>query len=324
MAEQLSWDEWRAKAKKEYKKGVYTAQDMVKDWGYPEGIDPKEFRLIFRGGEPGKKSREAINTGKAKSNKGRTTKETYSTDLAGAARRSQDKQFKTVLDEASLFALNDKELASMIEHSVALNVTGVVDSPDASGDPTNRYIQPVTQGISKTDAENYLAQQGLDQEFVIMQDEQTGGNRVVPSKTANTFQFPSEQGVPFENLNDLKKLATGLAAGGAAALYGGMGTAASAAEVGVRSKIAEQTQNPIDRLQQGIAGASLAADVASYAPPLAIPASIASGALDVTNMGIDTVRNLYDELDNLGKNIKNMFKPVQRRFGGGYTPMKDR
>jgi len=212
----------------------------------------------------------------------------------------------------------------MIEHSVALNVTGVVDSPDASGDPTNRYIQPVTQGISKTDAENYLAQQGLDQEFVIMQDEQTGGNRVVPSKTANTFQFPSEQGVPFENLNDLKKLATGLAAGGAAALYGGMGTAASAAEVGVRSKIAEQTQNPIDRLQQGIAGASLAADVASYAPPLAIPASIASGALDVTNMGIDTVRNLYDELDNLGKNIKNMFKPVQRRFGGGYTPMKDR
>ena len=75
-------------------------------------------------------------------------------------------------------------------------------------------------------------------------------------------------------------------AGGAAALYGGMGTAASAAEVGVRGQIAEQTGNPVDRLQQGIAGASLGADVASYAPPLAVPASIASGALDVTNLSL--------------------------------------
>jgi len=33
MAEQLSWEEWRAKAKQLYKKGVYTANDMVRDWG---------------------------------------------------------------------------------------------------------------------------------------------------------------------------------------------------------------------------------------------------------------------------------------------------
>ena len=295
MAEQLSWDKWRAKAKKAYKKGVYTANDMVRDWGYPKGVDPAEFRMIFRSGEPGKKSREAINIGKAKSNKGRTVKETYSTNLAGAARRAQDKQFQTVLDEASLFALNNKELATMIEHGVALNVSDVVDSPDASGDPTNRYLQPVTKGISKTDAENYLISQGLEDQVVIMQDEQTGKNRFVPAKTANTFQFPSEQGQPFNNLADLKKLATGLAAGGVAAIYGGMGTAASAAEVGVRGKIADQTGNPIDRLQQGIAGLSLGADVASYAPPLAVPASIASGVLDATNMGIDTTRGLIKE-----------------------------
>jgi len=115
---------------------------------------------------------------------------------------------------------------------------------------------------------------------------------------------------------NLRKVATGLAAGGATALYGGLGTAASAAEVGVRGQIAEQTNNPVDRLQQGIAGASLTADVASYVPFLAVPASIASGALDVTNLGIDTARKLLDEL--------NRFKPVQRRFGGSYTPMKDR
>jgi len=309
MAEQLSWDEWRAKAKQTYKKGVYTAADMVRDWGYPEGVDPAEFRMLFRSGEPGKKSRAAINTGKAKSNKGRAVKETYSTDLAGAERRAQDKRFQPILDEASLFALNDKELATMVEHGTALNVFDAVDSPDASGDPTNRYLQPVTEGISKTDSENFLKSQGLEKDFVIMEDEQTGGGRLVSTKTANTFQFPSEQGQPFNNLADLKKLATGLAAGGAAALYGGMGTAASAAEVGVRGQIAEQTGNPVDRLQQGIAGASLAADVASYAPPLAVPASMASGALDVTNMGIDAVRGMIDEVSGL---ISKINKPFSR------------
>lgn len=318
MAEQLSWDEWRVKAKKAYKKGVYTAADMVKDWGYPEGVDPAEFRMLFRSGEPGKKNRAAINTGKAKSNRGRTVKETYSTDFAGAERRAQDKRFQPVLDEASLFALGDKELATMIEHGVALNVSDVVDSPDASGDPTNRYLQPVTEGISKTDAENYLKSQGLEKDVVIMQDEQTGGRRFVPAKTANTFQFPSEQGQPFNNLADLKKLATGLAAGGAAALYGGMGTAASAAEVGVRGKIAEQTGNPVDRFQQGVAGFSLAADAASYAPPLAIPASIASGAADVLNMGIDVTRGMLDEIANM----RSRLQQTQRK-GSRFTPFNN-
>lgn len=110
-------------------------------------------------------------------------------------------------------------------------------------------------------------------------------------------------------LKTLRGTATGLAAGGAAALYGGMGTAASAAEVGVRGQIAEQTGNPIDRLQQGIAGLSLGADVASYAPPLAVPASVASGALDVTNVGIDTIRGLMDEVSGL---ISRINKPSSR------------
>lgn len=206
MAKQLSLAEWKAKAEKAYKKGVYTAEDMVRDWGYPKEVDPAKFRMIFRSGKAGTKSREAINASKAKSNKGRTVKETYSTNLAGAERRAQDRRFQPVLDEASLFALGDKELAMMIEHGTALNVFDVVDSPDASGDPTNRYLQPVTEGISKTDAENYLKSQGLEKDVVIMQDEQTGGRRYVSAKTANTFQFPSEQGQPFNSLDDLKKL----------------------------------------------------------------------------------------------------------------------
>ena len=112
-----------------------------------------------------------------------------------------------------------------------------------------------------------------------------------------------------DKLKLMRRSATAFAAGGAATLYGGMGTAASAAEVGVRGQIAEQTGNPIDRLQQGIAGLSLGADVASYAPPLAVPASMASGALDVTNMGIDTIRGFMDEVSGL---ISRINKPSSR------------
>ena len=201
---QYSWDEWRAKAAKEYKKGVYTAQDMVRDWGYPKGIDPDKYRLLFDKGNPYKKDREKINTGKRASSRKRNAKETTSTNLAAAERKSQDQQFKQTLDEASLFALNDKELAMMIEHGVSINTFDNVDSNFASGDPSNRYLQPVTEGIKKTDFEKYLIDQGLDKQYTILDDEITGGRRVVDNKFANTFQFPSEQGVAVNSIDDLK------------------------------------------------------------------------------------------------------------------------
>ena len=78
-----------------------------------------------------------------------------------------------------------------------------------------------------------------------------------------------------------------------------LGTAASASELQTRTQIAEQTQNPIDRLQQGIAGTSLALDAASYVPVAAVPAGIASAALDVTNLAIDTGREFIDFLGSI-------------------------
>jgi len=152
-------------------------------------------------------------------------------------------------------------------------------------------------------------------EAAIMDHEGLFDIELTPKDRQNIFQNPTAEFADevieqrLNKLSTLKKAATGLAVGGAAALYGGMGTAASAAEVGVRGQIAEQTGNPIDRLQQGIAGASLAADVASYAPPLAVPASVASGALDVTNMGIDAVRGMIDEVSGL---ISKINKPFSR------------
>ena len=86
---------------------------------------------------------------------------------------------------------------------------------------------------------------------------------------------------------------TGLAAAGIAAL-GPLGTAVSAAETAGRKEIADETGNPVDRVQQYISGASLAADVASYAPPLTVPATIVSTGLDAINVGIDTTRGFIN------------------------------
>ena len=68
----------------------------------------------------------------------------------------------------------------------------------------------------------------------------------------------------------------------------------SAAETAGRKEIADETGNPIDRVQQYISGASLAADAASYAPPLTVPATIVSTGLDAINVGIDTTRGFIN------------------------------
>lgn len=100
------------------------------------------------------------------------------------------------------------------------------------------------------------------------------------------------------HLPTLRNAARGLAVGGVAAL-GPLGTAASASETAIRTKIANKTKNPLDQFQAMLSGFSLGADALSYAPPATIPATIASTAADVVNAGIDTGRDIYNSL--LGK-----------------------
>jgi len=87
-----------------------------------------------------------------------------------------------------------------------------------------------------------------------------------------------------------RKVLSTLTLAGAATLYGGFGTAISAAETEGRRRLASKTKNPVDWLQFGISGISLGADGASYHPLLSIPGSIISGAADVTNLSIDQLR----------------------------------
>ena len=55
----MEWNEWRLKANNSYKKGLYTIQNMVQDWGFPTDLDPKIVNLLFRNGKVGTKSRKS-------------------------------------------------------------------------------------------------------------------------------------------------------------------------------------------------------------------------------------------------------------------------
>jgi len=89
----------------------------------------------------------------------------------------------------------------------------------------------------------------------------------------------------------------GLAAAGILAL-GPLGTAASAAETIERERIAQETQDPLDQFQAGVSKFSLGADIASYAPPAAIPATIASTGADILNLVIDGGRAMLSNSNN--------------------------
>jgi hypothetical protein len=97
------------------------------------------------------------------------------------------------------------------------------------------------------------------------------------------------KGVP-KGLMPNRRALTALAAGGIATL-GPLSTAASAAETAGRFQIAQQSKDPADFVQAGIAGVSTLADMGTYVPPIALPAEAVSTGADMLNVGIDTVRS---------------------------------
>lgn len=90
-------------------------------------------------------------------------------------------------------------------------------------------------------------------------------------------------------MRNLRKIA-GTAAGAGVLGLGFLGTGASAMETDARRQIAQETGDVADKIQAGISGISLAADVASYTPIGAIPGTIISTGADVVNMTIDMFR----------------------------------
>jgi len=111
-----------------------------------------------------------------------------------------------------------------------------------------------------------------------------------------------------------RKQLTALAAMGVTT-YSALGSVASAAETAGRTQLAQQSGNPLDYVQAGLSGVSLAGDAVGVFPPAGPVGETVSTVADVANIGIDTARdpeplvNVYNkikedplnELEYLGK-----------------------
>jgi hypothetical protein len=153
-------------------------------------------------------------------------------------------------------------------------------------------------------------------------------NRLKKDVDANKFILPTpEPATPFEmnkgaaRLN--RKQLTMLAAAGVST-YSALGTAASAAETVGRTQMAQESGNPLDYVQAGLSGVSLAGDVVGAFPPAGPVGEVVSTVADVANIGIDTARdpepliNVYNkikedplnELEYAGKQVMGGLKKV--------------
>ena len=222
-----------------------------------------------------------------------------STELAGYEAKRLKQEVARINAEAEMFGLEP----SQIEH--------LADQEDAraikfgsSGDPTNKA--KVTQSEARF---KDSVKQNVPPGYSVTLNPTTESVRVIPDKFFDPVADPSTlPGVDISigsNVSTLRNkltadrgsirfkrgVATSLAAGGIAAL-GPLGTAASAAETVERTRIADETNDIVDRVQAGISGFSLAADTASYVPVATIPATIASTTADAINVGIDTFRGM--------------------------------
>ncbi len=141
----------------------------------------------------------------------------------------------------------------------------------------------------------------------------TSENLSGPVKTGNLFDQPFDSPQKLGNLprdvidqlNNIRNLpiaerrlaVKALAASGALTLFGGFGTAMSAAETYGRKSIFEETDDPLDKLQYQISAASLGGDAVSWIPTPWTVAIGSAGSLlaDTANTMIDFGRNPYSE-----------------------------
>lgn len=265
------------------------------------------------------------------------------------AKRSKAEKPKTPEESAQLRKLKVKaktESESLI-HQIAAEGKPSIAEHDvrlASGGSSEYMSISDPQFKVFKDTIEAKAYSKFGENVVVDIDDVSGDVKLIPAQFHNKFQPTSQQpgiDVPFgssidEALSDFKDLTskpaarlaaangsirlnraalTGLAAAGVAAL-GPLGTAASAAEFQGRSKLAEETGAMMDQLQAGLAGTSLAADVASYIPPAAPIGEAVSTAADVANIGIDVYRQNPERVKQFAKQqlqkvAEPIVKPIQ-------------
>lgn len=152
-------------------------------------------------------------------------------------------------------------------------------------------------------------------EAAIMDHEGLFDLELTPQDRQRIFQNPTAEFADEVIENRLAKLSKlGLLRKGAkvAAMAGvaaplALGIPASATETASRYQIAQETGDPLDQAQTGIAASSLVGDVVSLFPPAAPFGEGMSTLGDVTNVGIDTYREDPEKAKELArKGLKNV------------------
>jgi hypothetical protein len=116
-----------------------------------------------------------------------------------------------------------------------------------------------------------------------------------------------------------RKQLTMLAAAGVST-YSALGTAASAAETVGRTQMAQESGNPLDYVQAGVSGVSLAGDVVGAFPPAGPVGEVVSTVADVANIGIDTARDpkpLINVYNKIKEDPLNELKYAGKQVMGG-------
>ena len=231
-----------------------------------------------------------------------------STEMAGYEAKRLKAESTRISNEAEMMGLEPTQVEHLADQTDSKGMTS-----GAPGDPTN--LQQVRQSEARFKDALKLK---VGSKYAVTLNPTSESYRVIPQRFYDPVADPSTLpgiDVPFgANIDDVpgqldtfkpaisatrgsisfkRKALTGLAATGGV-LLGPLGTAASAAETAGRKEIADITGNPIDRVQQYISGASLAADAASYVPIATVPATIVSSGLDAVNVGIDATRGFIN------------------------------
>lgn len=116
-----------------------------------------------------------------------------------------------------------------------------------------------------------------------------------------------------------RKQMTALAAMGVTT-YSALGSVASAAETAGRTQLAQETGNPLDYVQAGLSGASLAGDAVGLFPPAGPVGEVVSTVADVANIGIDTARDpkpLINAYNKIKKDPLNEAEYLGKQIMGG-------
>ena len=201
----------------------------------------------------------------------------YEARVEGArSRRGEQQKIKLSSLEQKMVDQKYKDAQMLSKHlgqKIVVDHIIPIEKGGFSNDPNNlQLITETTNGRKSNSMEWYNAASEESKYLSSIANDLDGGVDVKSGSAtikASRFAKPSA-----------------LAVAGVFAL-GPLGTAASAAETVERERIAQQTQDPLDKFQAGVSKVSLGADVASYAPPAAIPATIVSTGADILNLVID-------------------------------------